>query len=287
MRDMSSASVQIVSENHNSQILAIDELTDRQKREREYYDQFSELTKPSSVTFDPVQGDERRPWNSYWYLYECVRNLFCRPGQRLLDFGCGNGAQAVRFASIGYDVYGFDNSPNNIAIARELADKYEFSRNSLFSVQKAENLDYPDSHFDVVVGMGILHHVEVVPAVREAMRVLKREGTAIFLEPVDVPAFDRPRNSRLGKWLVPNDSSLDRNITEDERKLNKDELNVLCNSGKKFSVKRFLMFSRLNRFLARPWLLRASTLERFDQHLFRFLPIMSRFGGMAVFQVTK
>ena len=262
-------------------------LSKRQIREREYYEAFSRLTEPGKITFAPVEGKERRPWNSRWLLYELIQNLYHSPGQKLLDFGCGNGSQAMRYAYIGYEVHGFDCCDNNIAIAKRLAKRYGYGDTTDFSIQVAEKLTYPDNTYDVVAGTGILHHVEVEAAVREAMRVLKPGGTAFFWEPLVVPAFDRIRNSRIGKMLVPNESSLDKNITQDERKLNAEDITAVKKVCEDVELRRFVMFSRFNRFLAGPRLLPAATLEKVDQFLFRAFPFLERFGGVGIFILRK
>ena len=51
-------------------------LTERQRREREYYEEYSMLSAPAEVCFDPVAGNERRPWNPYWSLCESVAARF-------------------------------------------------------------------------------------------------------------------------------------------------------------------------------------------------------------------
>jgi SAM-dependent methyltransferase len=78
---------------------------------------------------------------------------------------------------------------------RALAARYGMSARTRFDVGVAEALDYPSSHVDIVVGIDILHHVEVASAAAECLRVLKPDGIAIFKEPVAVPLFDRFRNS--------------------------------------------------------------------------------------------
>ena len=64
------------------------ELTDRQRREREFYEEYASRRRDEEVDFDPVLGKERRPWNPYWYVYEAAVNFFSSPEQKLLDFGC-------------------------------------------------------------------------------------------------------------------------------------------------------------------------------------------------------
>ena len=109
----------------------------------------------------------------------------------------------------------------------------------------AEAPDYPSSHFDIIVGIDILHHVEVASAAAECLRVLKPDGIAIFKEPVAVPVFDRLRNSRLGCAIRPKDVPFDLHITEDERKLTPDDLRLI---GAMWSVEeyRFRLLTRLD-----------------------------------------
>src|SRR5207253_7564933 len=125
------------------------QLTERQRREREYYETYCRLQKPGEVSFAPVEGKERRPWNSYWAFYERVCRYFHSPSQRLLDFGCGAGEGALRFARVGYEVYAFDLSPGNIALCQERAARYGYAGRCHFSVQAAQSLDYPAAFFDV------------------------------------------------------------------------------------------------------------------------------------------
>jgi len=173
-------------------------LTERQLRERKYYDHFVARRAVDVGSLAAVRGEERRPWNPYWFVTEMVRERFTASTQRLLDFGCGHGTYSVLFAHLGYRVTGFDVSPRNVEAARALAARYGMSERTRFDVGVAEALDYPSSHFDIVVGIDILHHVEVASAAAECLRVLKPEGIAVFKEPVAVPLFDRLRNTPLG-----------------------------------------------------------------------------------------
>jgi 2-polyprenyl-3-methyl-5-hydroxy-6-metoxy-1,4-benzoquinol methylase len=262
-------------------------LTDRQRRELEFYEEFSELNPISEVCFDAILGKETRPWNSYWHVIETAKQHFRSGDQRLLDFGCGKGENSVIFARIGYEVSGFDLSPNNISVATRLAEKHELADRTHFSVSVAEKLDYPDEHFDVIVGMDILHHVDIAQALNESWRVLKTGGLAIFHEPIRVPIFDALRETRVGRWLVPKEASLERHITHDERKLADADLDLLRARDSKLSAERFLLVSRLDRFIRDPNGQQASFLEKMDYRICRLLPVMKRFGGIVVVTLRK
>lgn len=262
-------------------------LTERQIRERQYYDEFVRRTSPDVASLEAIRGRERRPWNPYWYVAELLRASYRGPFQRLLDFGCGPGSYAVQCAHIGYEVWGFDISEGNIDAARRLADKYGVAERTHFSVGPAEHLDYPEAFFDVIVGIDILHHVEIRPAIEECSRVLKPTGIAIFKEPVEVPLFDRLRNTRLGRSLRPKETSFDRHITEDERKLTQADLAII-RSRCRVDERRFRLVSRLDAlasangghaFLTRSG---ASRLEILDDYVLRACPPLRAFGGNIV-----
>ena len=262
-------------------------LSDRQSREVEFYRSFSRLnSKTLDITFDPVIGQERRPWNPYWFVYETVRDLYSKDN-RLLDVGCGTGVASVRFAKIGYHVSGFDISPENVDIATKRGLHYDLQNQVEFSTQTAENLNYPDEYFDIVVGIDILHHIEIAKAIRECHRVLKPGGAAVFKEHLVVPAFDRIRNSRPVKWLVPNEMSFENHITQDERKLSRRDIETVLVVFGSARIVRFELFSRINRFVRKPNDPKFSSLEKLDYFLFRTIPFLSRWGGNAVFVLRK
>jgi ubiquinone/menaquinone biosynthesis C-methylase UbiE len=284
-----------MSEGLTSQIEIVDlpttfgaALSDRQLRERDYYEEYSRFNAPKEICFDPVLGHERRPWNPYWFLCETIAASFKSANQKVLDFGCGPGIYTVTFAKVGFDAYGFDISPNNIAIAEELARQYKLADRTHFKVGVGEGLDYEDETFDVVVGIDILHHVDIEHSVSECLRVLKRGGFAIFKEPLEVPVFDPLRDTAFGRWVLPKDRSLERHITEDERKLTSHDLRTLRALCSRMTVKRFRLFSRLDAFnknLATNG--RPSSIEKFDECVFQFLPFMKTFGGDVVIVLHK
>jgi 2-polyprenyl-3-methyl-5-hydroxy-6-metoxy-1,4-benzoquinol methylase len=257
-------------------------LTARQKREQAYYDEYANTYKQDvEVAFGPIEGRERRPWNPYWYLFGRVKDAY-RPGARLLDFGCGWGENAVVFAKIGYDVQGFDLSGANLQAARRLADRYGLGSRMHLSRQAAEGLAYADGAFDVVVGVDILHHVDIPRAIRECHRVLKPGGLAFFKEPVTNWLFDTVRNLGLVKKLRPNSVSFDRHVTEDERKLNGADLKTIRRIFTKMDVMRFRVISRLDALLPGAMML----LEKVD-YWCSILPGYARLRGTVILCLRK
>jgi ubiquinone/menaquinone biosynthesis C-methylase UbiE len=260
-------------------------LSERQRRELQFYEEFSKLNEPSGVSFDWISDRQTRPLNSYRWLVDAARQNFKSEDQKLLDFGCGKGEFSVLFSKIGYDVFGFDICPNNIAIAERLACKYELSERTHFQVSVAEKLDYPAEFFDIIVGTDILHHVEIRHALSECARVLKKEGVAIFHEPLRVPVFDTLRETKFGRWLVPKEVSLIHHITEDEKKLTPADLKFIKSSGLDSSTQHFLLLSRFERFIRISEA--GAFLEKVDFEAFKLFPILKRFGGIVIIMLRK
>jgi 2-polyprenyl-3-methyl-5-hydroxy-6-metoxy-1,4-benzoquinol methylase len=263
-------------------------ITERQQREREFFEEYwSRCDVNAPVNFDPIAGRERRPWNPYWYVFEAAQKQRDAGARRLLDFGCGVGIDSIRFAILGFDVSGFDITPRCVEAAKQLAATYHLSESTHFSVQASESLTYPNESFDVVVGVDILHHVDVSASVAECMRVLKRGGVAVFKEWVDVALFDRIRNTALVSLFFPKERNLDAYITEDERKLNAQDLAIIRNLCPTMTERRFYIFARLDRLLRSQNERSASFMERVDWWLCSKIPSLSKLGGSVVLELHR
>jgi SAM-dependent methyltransferase len=98
-------------------------------------------------------------------------------GKRALELGCGTGIFSTYFAATGVEIIPID-------ICEELLVQL---RRKLPSVQAkiddAENLSFPDSSFDAVVGSSVLHHLDVDKSLKEIWRVLKPGGRLALAEP--------------------------------------------------------------------------------------------------------
>lgn len=261
------------------------ELTDRQQREKEYYEQYSQSFDASQeVDFSPVLSGELRPWNSYWSIYQLAQEQF-GVGKALLDFGSGPGDNALRFAKIGYDVSGFDISEGNVAIANHLFNKYQMAGS--FQVSSAEKLPFKEESFDVIAGVDILHHVDIRQSMLECLRVLKKGGSAFFREPLEVDLLDKLRNTSLVKMIAPKDKSFEHHITEDERKLNSNDLKIIEEIFPNMITKRYFFLARLDRFYRKGSDPAPSLLEKLDSFLFKICPPLKNLGGVVIIILKK
>jgi len=146
---------------------------DRIERERAFHNQAHET-------------DPRSPIRKYFEINaECDEYFLSRirefcPGHSVLDYGCGDGRQSCMIAQAGArSIIGIDISDAAIDRATRLGIP-----NAQFFRMDAEQLEFPDSCFDVVLGVAILHHLNFSKALSEICRVLKKDGVAAFLEPL-------------------------------------------------------------------------------------------------------
>src|SRR5690606_33263595 len=101
------------------------------------------------------------------------------------DFGCGMGEEAVYFARLGAHVTAIDISEVGVEITRRRAAHNGLAGRIDARVMRADPTELPSASFDVVHGLGILHHLDdLEQALREVARLLKPDGMAIFLEPL-------------------------------------------------------------------------------------------------------
>jgi SAM-dependent methyltransferase len=116
---------------------------------------------------------------------EILEVLRLKPGERVLDLGCGPGLLAGQMAeAVGPDglVHGVDGSSDMLAIAarRELrpgAAPLELTE------QDVSRLSFGDAEFDVAVSTQVYEYVEDMPAaLAEARRVLVPGGRLLILD---------------------------------------------------------------------------------------------------------
>jgi ubiquinone/menaquinone biosynthesis C-methylase UbiE len=110
---------------------------------------------------------------------EIVKKAGIQPGERVLDVGCGTGAQTLPAADVAGsgNVAGIDPSPDMLGRAREKAVKKALDID--FRSAAIEKLPFEDERFDAVLSSFMLHHLpdDVMRAgFAEIHRVLKPGG---------------------------------------------------------------------------------------------------------------
>jgi SAM-dependent methyltransferase len=120
------------------------------------------------------------------YAYHLLGNV---QGRRVVDFGCGSGANSIHLALRGAALAGLDISEALIRLARQRLSSNGIEHTARFVVGSAHHLPFESGSVDVVFGVAVLHHLDLALVGPEIHRVLKPGGRAIFQEPV--------RNSRV------------------------------------------------------------------------------------------
>ena len=138
-------------------------------------------------------------------------------GLKVLDLGCGYGHQSLTLLNSGAFVEGIDISDRYIKACSEITKNAGYSTDRCrFQVMDAHRLEFDDEAFDLVVGRGILHHLDLEPALKEIYRVLKIGGRALFHEPLAQNPL-----LKIFRMMTP------RARTQDERPLTRKDLSLI------------------------------------------------------------
>ena len=164
---------------HDQKLLAIQTHSEQAPRVAEAYERAARDPLGSCFTYSRLQLDR--------WLDRLVPAA--RPGQRLLDVGCGTGEQLAAMAARGYEVAGLDGSAEMLAHARSANPGVDLRLGDV------ETLPFEDRSFDVVLCVEVLRYLpEPGPALREMARVLRPGGLCVCTA--------APLLNLNGYWLV-------------------------------------------------------------------------------------
>ena len=100
----------------------------------------------------------------------------------ILDIGCSTGTCAAAAVPMRDNRYvGIDIVPQYVELARKR------NPHGQFLTMSAEQLSFPDSSFDIVLFIGVLHHMPtdlIQRCFKEVRRVLRSDGVVLCAEPV-------------------------------------------------------------------------------------------------------
>ncbi|MGA1875202.1 MAG: class I SAM-dependent methyltransferase [bacterium] len=191
-------------------------------------------------------------------------------GKRVLDFGCGKGGTSVNYTQRGALVIGLDISRESLKKAHELAQKENLQERLFFIQGAGEYLPFRRA-FDIVMGISVLHHLDLCLAIQALQDILKEDGRAIFLEPL----AHNPLISLFRKFTPWK-------RTKDEQPLSMDFIESLKGNFSEVNIYGFGLFSVLS-FIFFPlrayglFRLSVEYLSALDDFVFQMAPGIQRY----------
>lgn len=127
----------------------------------------------------------RESWWDDAFTEFLAETLGPKPGNRILDVGCGEGLAEVvigRFHISQLRLFGIDMVPSKVAAARQ--ETISHNQRVGFAAADACRLPFKDAAFDSIYCVAVLQHIdEVDTAVREFARVTVPRGRVLAVEP--------------------------------------------------------------------------------------------------------
>ena len=233
----------------------------RQDRERKFHDDLwaaADFVREDAGKFYEINATSRAQ-------YEALIDARAA-GSVCIEYGCAQGADCIRLIDSAERVVGFDISEVVVKQARANAAAASRSEAVEFVTAEAENLDFDDGTFDLAFGESVLHHLELAPALAEMTRILKPNGSAVFLEPLG--------HNRIINWYRDRTPEM---RSPDEHPLMRDELSLIRSHFRESTLRFFHLTSlaavplRSTRSFKRV----VSMLDRVDQGIVRVAPRMA------------
>lgn len=104
--------------------------------------------------------------------------LGLRPGDKLLDFGCGKGHLLKLAEENGCSTFGIDISETAIRQCRD-----RLRRSTLLVGDEAAMDCFEDNFFDYITMIGVLEHLRIGLALEKAHRILNKDGKILIMVP--------------------------------------------------------------------------------------------------------
>ncbi len=110
----------------------------------------------------------------------------------ILDYGCGGGWLSLLLSNWGFDVVGIDASTSIVRKAKLICPEADFL------VCDAIRLPFREEVFDCMIGISILHHLDLTKAFKELKRISCAGSRFVFMEPNLLNPL-----SAIGRKLLP------------------------------------------------------------------------------------
>lgn len=152
--------------------------------------------------FARTRKEELLNGKSEVWIKELTEQLPKNRKLRILDVGCGTGFFTVLLAKLGHNVTGVDLTEKMIKKGKRLA--WEEGVQPQFLVMDAENLDFEEAAFDVVITRNLTWNLpNPKEAYMEWIRVLKPSGTLLNYDAEHAKAGEHLETQTLHQNIKP------------------------------------------------------------------------------------
>ena len=169
--DQTSAALEQKHEIDWEQMLNLIHLTDMETELRTQYQNATNINARIALHRDfSVNPEGWFPW--------LFRQMPLKPGMKVLELGCGNGALWLENLSHIPSVISILLSDSSEGMVREVQHKLSEDQRFSFQTIEMDHIPYPDQSFDLVISNHVLFYSnDLDQTLREIRRVLKPEGT--------------------------------------------------------------------------------------------------------------
>lgn len=198
----------------------------------------------------------------------------------VLEIGCGDGCLTAMLApncnkltAIDISEMGINLTKDRLSNSGYVADIYKMD---------TQDMCFKDSSFDKVVGLYILHHLDLQESIKEIYRVLKPNGIAVFIEPLEMNFI-----SNIWRKLTPSYR------TKTEKPLSYTDIKELA---KYFKKAKCTEFNFLNLFSSLVYCVTFSEklkqrvgklLIKYDAECLNMFKFLKRFSGTIQIEFVK
>jgi ubiquinone/menaquinone biosynthesis C-methylase UbiE len=140
--------------------------------------------------------------------YRLSRRFLLETHGKLLDYGCGNGANTVLFRDDFRNIIGVEVEKERLREARQFTKQLGIS-NIEYSLYDGSRLSFPSSYFDAVICFEVLEHTDDDrQSINDIHRVLKKKGLFILSVPnkwylMETHGFSFPLNTIIPSHRIP------------------------------------------------------------------------------------
>jgi len=146
------------------------------------------------------------------YLLDQILKGRFTPEMRILDAGCGEGRNLIYLLQSGFQVFGVDQDPRAIQMARTYARTLQPNYDLLrFQVAPVEDMPFHRGAFQAIISSAVLHFARSTSHFHEMfdemMRILEPEGILILRMTTGFGGMkDASKNIKEGVFLLPDGS---------------------------------------------------------------------------------